>query len=488
MICYGVNIPDVPRVPRACFAWCVFLSFVLLAGCKSTRFELELRPDGDNLQRKVTTWVQDTKDDETVIVEYPAEELQHFAEIYGIAVPEDLVAKHVFEESFQGSMPNDLGGSGWYLHRETSMGSSYAYLERFGDDQIAPDLRSRELNAHRTIDVFVAWLDTEYSKNNDSAEFRSFVDTVVREDFWNIVLYSWGYDLFAAEIQPSDADIDEELVLTHLGIRVAAYLAEHGYFDPLQAVQYLRAGQVWDYTDDPKPVLELITRSIATKMGVAPGDPLPEPLVDLVLDWEQWLESFYEFANNSDEVRAMVEAWNLTEREPFDPESEKQSILEQLLDRAILPEFDIFGNVGDRLEVALHVPVEPVYTNGEWDGEGAVRWTEYVRGRRGVGENLPDILHAIWSEPATEFQTKHFGHVVLDSEALAEYVFWHTSLPVEMAEPWDRFLASLQPGHELVMELRQYCIKGHEELCEVTEEDGLSPHPVFENVISSLQP
>ena len=488
MICCGVSIPDVSRAPRAYLAWGILLSFVLLAGCKSTRFELDLRPDGDNLQRKVTTWVQDTEGDETVIVEYPAEELQHFADIYDIPVPEDLVAKHEFEKSFQGNMPSDMGGSGWYLHCETSMGSSSAYLERFGDDQIAPDLRSRELNAHRTIDVFVAWLDTEYSKKKDSSEFRRFVDTVVREDFWNVVLYSWGYDLFSAEIQPPDSDIDEELVLTHLGIRVAAYLAEHGYFDPLQAVQYLRAAHVWDYTDDLKPVLELMTRSIAAKMGVAPGDPIPEPLADLALDWEQWVESFDEFANNSDEVRAMVEEWNLTEREPFDLESDKQSILEQLLDRAILPEFDIFGSGGDQMKVALHVSVEPVYTNGEWDGEGAVMWTEYVRGRRGVGENLPDILHAIWSEPTTDFQTKHFGQVVLEGEALAEYVFWHTSLPIKMAEPWDKFLASLEPGHELVTEFRQFCRNGHEELCEATQEDGLSPHSVFEDTISSLLP
>ena len=140
------------------------------------------------------------------------------------------------------------------------------------------------------------------------------------------------------------------------------------------------------------------------------------------------------------------------------------------------------------MKVALHVSVEPVYTNGEWDGEGAVMWTEYVRGRRGVGENLPDILHAIWSEPTTDFQTKHFGHVVLEGEALAEYVFWHTSLPINMAEPWDKFLASLEPGHELVTEFRQFCRNGYEELCEVTQEDDLSPHSVFEDTISSLLP
>jgi hypothetical protein len=488
MNCYGANIPDMSRVPRAYLACGLFLSLVLLTSCKSTKFELELRPDGDSMQRKVTTWVQDAKGDDIIVVEYPAEELQHFADIYGFTVPEELVEKHVFEKSFTGNMPDDLGGSGWYLYGETTMGSTSSYFERFGDDQIAPDLRSREMAANRTVDLLVAWLDSRYIETPGFPEFRDFIDTVVREDLWNLVLYAWGYDLFAGEMQPDDSDLDEDLVLEHLGIRAAAYLAEHGYFDPLQAVQYLRAVHIWEETDDPKPALELIARSIASKMGVPSGDPLPTPLEHLVADWESMADSLDDFSNNSEEVRAMVEEWNLTEREPFDLESGDQSTLEQLLDRAILPEFDIFGSNGDQMKVTLHSPVEPIYMNGKWHEDGTVKWTEYVRGRRGLGESLPDIIHATWSEPATEYQTEHLGLVVLEDESLAEYVLWHTGLPADVARQWDEFLASLEPGPELVTKLRQFCFGDHEERCEEARKSNESPYYVVEQMASSLLP
>ena len=67
---------------------CAALLFIaLLVGCKSTHFELELRPEGDELYRKVTMWSEDGDAQEKHLVEFALEDLQRIADIYGTDDP-----------------------------------------------------------------------------------------------------------------------------------------------------------------------------------------------------------------------------------------------------------------------------------------------------------------------------------------------------------------------------------------------------------------
>ena len=50
--------------------------------------------------------------------------------------------ENTFEGSFQGELPNDVGGFGRHVHLSNPMGGIHAYVERFrGDDAQAPGHR-----------------------------------------------------------------------------------------------------------------------------------------------------------------------------------------------------------------------------------------------------------------------------------------------------------------------------------------------------------
>jgi hypothetical protein len=67
-----------------------------------------------------------------------------------------------------------------------------------------------------------------------------------------------------------------------------------------------------------------------------------------------------------------------------------------------------------------------------------------------VHRSLPDILFALWVEPAAEKQIEHFGKVVLNDEELVQYCLWRCGLPEEKAPLWEAFLGGLKPGADLV--------------------------------------
>lgn len=67
-----------------------------------------------------------------------------------------------------------------------------------------------------------------------------------------------------------------------------------------------------------------------------------------------------------------------------------------------------------------------------------------------IHRSLPDILFALWVEPAAEKQIEHFGKVVLNDEELVQYCLWRCGLPEEKAPLWEAFLGGLKPGADLV--------------------------------------
>lgn len=465
----------------------VFLLVAFLAGCKTTNYELELRPDGDALHRKVSMWSEDSNDKgDTYFLEFEEEVLETVARIYGAKVPSELAARHEFVGTFKGELPDELGSSGWYLHGETSMGSLFTYFERFGEDRIAIDLRSRELATHRTVDVLIAWLESEFGEDPDFPKFQEFMDTVIREDLWNIVLYSWGYDLFGYAMESQPSKRDEDRILLDMAIRNLGYLAEHEYFDPLQIPQYVSAFGESGNADNDQALLTLIARSMAAKAGVPADDPLPAPLAAMVDDMDELMYSLDAFSRESDTVQRMLAEWNSSGENPVELEDSGDSVLEYLISEAVMPGYEIFGTGGDRLRVTLHVPVEPIETNGRWDEQGTVKWSPVIKGRAGVGENLPDMLYAAWSEPATSFQLEHFGQVVLEHDDLADYWFWHTELSSAQADEWDAFVGTLTPGPELTKILLQFCLTGDEDQCANARELGGSNYSIVETIIWQL--
>jgi hypothetical protein len=97
--------------------------------------------------------------------------------------------------------------------------------------------------------------------------------------------------------------------------------------------------------------------------------------------------------------------------------------------------------------VKLHLPVEPVATNGKWEAAGnIVVWKLRQPGRGPEYTNPADNAQAAWCEPDTAFQTRHFGRVLLDGQALIDYCQWYELLKPGQKTEWDAVLATTQPG------------------------------------------
>jgi hypothetical protein len=457
------------------------ICLLLIGGCRTTHYELELRPEQDGLHRTLLMWVEDDEGG-VHLVDFPREELERVAAVYGAPVPVELAAKHVFQRTYPGEMPDDLNNSGWYYQRGASMGSVAGYLERFGDDDIAADLETRELALNRLVDIWIAWLDSEFEGDPDYSGVRSFVDGTLRDDLWDVALHMWGYDNFAPLMgQSSDDDL-----LTDWAVRLVAYLADRGYVDLLDLERIFAAAAAAE-EEDPGPILDIIAHALANKMGVPADEPLPGPLVAMCDDLEKFEESFDAFVDDSEVIHKMVEKWDDPPQIRVDVDSGSSSIAGQLTEIAFMPGIGFTGGNGHGLSVTLHLPVEPLETNGDWDDEGTVEWRAEVSAPDEIRASLPDVLFAAWAKPDVAFQTKHFGKVVLEEYELLEYLTWKAGLNDKQVREWDRFVAKLRPGPNLATDLHAFCFKSERETCDDLHEDKLA-HGVTSDIVRNLQP
>ena len=369
---------------------------LLLTACNEEHYLLELKPEGGILHREVSVW---SASKDGPYVDFSQEKLAQIADAYGVDVPEDLAARHEFKGAFGASLPGEFGGAGWFIHEATSMGSVSIYVERFGgDDDLSSELRKSQLAVDRIIDVLLAWLESEFGEDPAFSELHDFVDGALRNDLQNLSLYFWGSEKFTTpQLIPGGVDSSTRSGLDVM-FRIAMYFAERDYFDPARLPQYIEAG--WRAVDDdPEPLLGLLARALATKMGTASDEPLPGPLSALSEEWYKYLGSLDYFVTQGLVMEAMVDEWH-DETVRFDG----SSVLSQL-EKQVFPRMVFYDYPYQALAVNLHIPVEPLATNGAQQESGAVTWRTKIP----HADDLPTVLHATWSTPATEFQERHFG-------------------------------------------------------------------------------
>lgn len=492
-----------------CFLLCFFVA-VSVTACRTTWYEIELQPDGDTMQRKVSMWLYTTVDGVKTYDAFDDDQLALVSQLYGLPMPTNLAQRHEFEGRFQTGLPEDVTDGGWYLHQPAAMGSINSYVEHVGGgEKISWNLETRRKSLNRLVDVCLAWLDAEFGADERYPPLREFVDFVIRDDLWNVALYLWSFDTLGL-VGKDRSDEAEIQLSSDLLIRVGVYLAERDYLDPAELPEMVRRVAVAVEAEQSEVVLSLVLRGLATKLGTGPDEPLPWPMQDIVDDLDTYATSLELFVTESDTIQTMVEGWEQeywdslspseqAEQEEFerrtaeaiekaDPDEviildnfvtadgrpsnfvyleRDTSVLSQLLDMALGLELDLFSSSGsDILSVVLHLPQEPLVTNGTWDTDGMVRWRENISPGGKMGNRLPDVFHALWVEPATDFQEEHFGKVVLNGEELFEHVGWYMTLPAELAQEWDDFVTGLEPGSELIESLRSFCFSSELTQCE----------------------
>lgn len=465
---------------------------LLVAGCQIERYRLVLSPAGDQLQRELTVWAEPYLDSTDIEYEpFPQAKLDRFGAIYATSGPETGTGKQVFSGLFGARQPGELGGAGWYLRDKTEMGAVTAYAERFaGDDRISAGLDAQRLALDRAVDLWLSWLESEFSQDPDFPAIHSLFDDLVRNDLHDILVYLWSADMLGLAAAATDSGAVDEYAIQTM-VRLLLYIGERGYFDAYESESLLRILGGLDGAREDLGTRRFLVRCAASRMGLAADAPLPGPLAALRDDWEVYRLSLNEFMTQSPEVQKLAQEWNdeadaketrvaahdrpramaADNAEIVIPVESgayvsfgSESVLHQLAESALL-DFGLFFDSNFRkLEIELRLTEPPFATNGHVDqGGGIVSWRADIDPAGQFGNRLPALFFAAWSEPARAFQERHFGRTVLEGRDLALYHEWYAMLAASDAKEWDAFVASLQPGDSLRRRIADFCFSDEPE-------------------------
>jgi hypothetical protein len=420
----------------------VFAMAVVLLGCEHDHFVVEVTPDGETFQRKLTCWHLYGEGDKEIRPLAP-EKLTRIGKLYEKTETVEGGKKHLFTGRFTGQTPADVGGAGSYTHFTSPLGSTSSYVERFrGSDDLEAELSQRRAAADQLTDLAIGWLESELGQQPGFEQLKKFLDRDLRQDLKNLALYGWAGD--AMKTQQSDLG-------TEFLLRAAQYLCERGYASPKDAPGLARAA----FSEDPAPLLKHLQRLVARKMGLPADRPLPDALAFLS-DPQRLRASWNKYGSTTELFQKRLKKWK--EEKQTDPNATQptpEDLLIELVGQLVF-EFRLFA-ADDTLELKLHSGQKPYATNGQWDEQAAsLSWSEDLR----HDAPLPVFCFALWSQPERAFQEAHFGKVLLSGEELAEYVLWYRGLDSREAGEWDRFIAGCKPGADLKPALETFRFSG----------------------------
>jgi hypothetical protein len=406
----------------------VLSGLILAAGCEANHYKLEMSVDGSTLTRKLTCWRQHGSDEDRQLLPMPEPELQRIAAAYGVEVPQTGEHEFEFTGQFDGSTPNDVGGAGALTLQSSTLGRSWAYVERFrGNDDLAASEAERRAALDDLIRLLTGWLHAELGDGEEFEQVRQLLDDTLRHDLENITEYS----SIAAVIEEVTGDPQYGF---EIGLRIAQYSAERGYFDLKEIPTVMQSLR---HVDGPG-TLQLARSILAAKLG---REELGENWSFLSTD-----DRVQESINRSLQEHPLYARYRIRAARA-NPEAAPPPPTELLVSLAFTASGLQWGGF-DGLDVTLSCPVEPYRTNGEWSANPAqVVWDRRLEQIGDIPQqSLPALLFAFWSAPDEPFQNARFGRVILQDQALADYCRWHAELSTEQSQQWDALLAALKPG------------------------------------------
>jgi hypothetical protein len=411
----------------------LLLPLVMALNCPADRFAIvmERTPDG-KVQRELTVWTAEGED-----VNPPAEEVLATARSAYDDPGTEVDQKHRFSGTFADRLPPDLVHAGltncgvFGSHR-SRMGSVLVYMERMpGQPNLVELFRRGEQFTDTLVQALSAWARQQPSLGREPEKLEkliSFLQTEFRDDVLNAMLMGWqaivrGQGMEDRRLEA--ADNAEEEFWTAEWLRLANYAVERGY---------LRPDELPLLSDDSGPlVYRAVLRKAASAMGYSPTEPLPPGLAEI--------------ADPDDFDTVLGIGLNAI------------SVSAEEFEEQISPALPMIFGRSTGGTVVWRCKIEPLLTNGTWKAEECeVSWD--AAGREGC--TPPQLLFAAWAEPDEPFQQRHLGRVMLEGEALAEYIAWQAGLTPPRQAEWDAFVDGLQPGPDLFENLRKFRFRSPE--------------------------
>ena len=412
--------------------WLLCLPFIFLTGCIETRYELEMSADGEKLKRKIS--VKSNFVERNAKFSASEDEVQLLATAYGKDFPKKEMKPTVFENEFVGKTPTGIGGAGFFVNWDSNFGATTAYIERFrGSDDFAEQLRLRRESVDVLVDHVVAWLKAETKGevlHDDVVSLLNFAETQFRKDLHNVSIYLW---------HARTADTGESLS------RLGLYLLERGWIKPEQLPEFFNFKS--NSEGSQKKNFELAMKLICQPRDL---DPVVIRKAIPALNNATALEkSFAAFMESTNDFKAFKKRME----QQTEQAATGSGYLGELMTKAFLWS-PLFSRVS--VDITFDSPVEPLFTNGEWDnGSKRLTWSHGILGR-GEGKFSPtDLSFAYWAKPDQAAQQKQFGQVIFKGFELIRYCAWYDQLGEANQQKWKEVLATIEPGEQFWRRMRQ---------------------------------
>ena len=453
---------------RLSFSGCLPLVLVGMAfvvtGCPHNQYLVELKPQGEVIQRTLTFYCEDGVNTNTGAPNYQPFGAAELAAITALYPPQGLTndgLRYVARGEFTNELPADVGGAGAYARLTNSLGEAGFYVERFrGNDDLAGMTERRFKAADQLTDLLVGWSRMQLGQEPGCDKLHQFLDVDFRRDVKNLGAYLWEGEL--ADSYTTNAG--EEFI-----VRFGQYLVEHGYL----TMTDVPAVFTEVYGDDPQALLRRIQRLVARKMGVPDAEPVPACLAFLA-DETTMGKSLDEYLAGTDLYQARLKQWEEDKKlKPDLKQPEPSAVLGDVIGNLI--EFDLFGQP-DHLTVHLSLPAPPLHSNGRWDkARKQVIWESDIEGGTNRA-HFPFFCYANWAQTDDRFQKRHFGRVILTGDGLTRYCLWRGGQARQQGGEWDAFVASLRPGRALTEKIDAFRFSGEPaQAATNAQEQGASP-------------
>jgi hypothetical protein len=432
----------------------VAVVLVAAAGCEEKIYEVDLRPRGDKIERRLTLRRQDLRDhSKESLSKDDLAELQAIARAYQTETPTVPRPKALFSGTFGSVLPHDVGGDGHYVHWESPLGRVSIYVERFrGNDDVSSSLEGRRKAVDSLVDLVVGWFESELRTEPDWPPLRAFLDKQFRTDVQNVSLLVWSTNVRNV-FESTDA-------LAEVGLRAAQYCVERKYASYEEAPVLLREFQDASQRNNATALFARIRRLIASRAhGASAAHEKPSLgfLADsktMSASWQRYIVQTAYFKQHNADVASEV-------RERFGPQATaaipsqwEQAAADAEMSHLFLQAFPIsyyFLSDVSRVRARLNAPRKPFWTNGSWNAqESRVEWSppiaELPKPNREQPWDCPTLCFAAWDEPNEEGQKQIFGSAGLAGGELLQYCLWYQGLSGLEKKEWDAFLTTVKQG------------------------------------------